>query len=216
MLAALLLAYPALFSIVNPVAGAFIFREATADHTHAERIALARRVSFYSLLVMLVALWAGSYVLSFFGISLAALRIAGGIVLSLFAWELLNAPERRQNRKQGQATETGGEDVAFYPLTLPFTTGPGTIAVSVALGAGHPAWGQGLLGFFGGCSLAAAAMAVTIGLFYANSDRLSAWLGRTGTQTVSRLSAFLLFCIGVQMLVTGVVDVLRPLARAGT
>lgn len=215
-LAAFLLAYPALFSIVNPVAGAFIFREATADRTQAERVGLARRVSFYSLLVMLVALWAGSYVLSFFGISLAALRIAGGIVLSLFAWELLGAPERRQDRKKEQVSDTGGEDVAFFPLTLPFTTGPGTIAVSVALGAGHPGWRQGLLGFFAGCSLAAAAMAVSIGLLYTYADRLSAWLGRTGTNTVSRLSAFLLFCIGVQMLVTGVVDVLRPLMAGAT
>ncbi len=214
MLAAFLLAFPALFSIVNPIAGAFIFREATAEGTHAARVVLARRVSVYSLLVMLVALWAGSYVLSFFGITLAALRIAGGIVLSLFAWELLGAPERRQDRKKEQASETGGEDVAFYPLTLPFTTGPGTIAVAVALGAGHPAWGHGLLAFFAGVSLAAAVMAVTIGVFYSYSDRLSQWLGRTGTTTVSRLSAFLLFCIGVQMLVTGVVDVLRPLTQA--
>lgn len=79
MLAALLLAFPALFSIVNPIAGAFIFREATADRTHAERVKLARRVGLYSLLVMLVALWAGSYVLALFGITIAALRIAGGI-----------------------------------------------------------------------------------------------------------------------------------------
>ncbi len=210
MLAAFLLAYPALFSIVNPVTGAFIFREATSGRTRAQSATLARRVAVYSLLVMLVALWAGSYVLAFFGISLAALRIAGGIVLSLFAWELLGAPERRQDRKKEQASESGGDDPAFFPLTLPFTTGPGTIAVAVALGAGHPGWGQGLGGFFAGCSLAAAAMAVTIGLLYTYADRLSAWLGRTGTSTVSRLSAFLLFCIGVQMLVTGFVDVLRP------
>ncbi len=107
MLAEFLLAFPALFSIVNPVAGAFIFREATADRTHAERLTLARRVGTYSLLVMLVALWAGSYVLAVFGISLAALRIAGGIVLSLFAWELLGAPERREGRKQEQAANAG-------------------------------------------------------------------------------------------------------------
>src|SRR4051794_37904593 len=121
MLAAFLLAFPALFSIVNPIAGAFIFREATADRTHADRVRLARRVGAFSLAVMLVALWAGSYVLAFFGLSLAALRVAGGLVVTGFAWELLQAPQRRDDRKQQQASdaETGSpEDVAFFPLTL--------------------------------------------------------------------------------------------------
>ena len=217
MLAALLLAFPALFSIVNPIAGAFIFREATADRTHGERVKLARRVGLYSLLVMLVALWAGSYVLALFGITIAALRIAGGIVLALFAWELLGAPEKREGRKQEQAADAGpavADDVAFFPLTLPFTTGPGTIAVAVALGAGHPGMGQAWAGFYAGIGLVALAMAGAIWLTYANADRLSDLLGRTGSKTVTRLSAFMLFCIGVQMLITGVEDVLGPLLGA--
>ena len=217
MLAAFLLAFPALFSIVNPIAGAFIFREATNDRTHAERLTLARRVGTYSLLVMLVALWAGSYVLAVFGISLAALRIAGGIVLALFAWELLGSPEKREGRKQEQAANVGEgvmDDVAFFPLTLPFTTGPGTLAVAVALGAGHPASGPAWE-FHAGTTLAAIAMAGAIWLTYAYADRLSDLLGRTGSNTVTRLSAFILFCIGVQMLITGVVDVLGPLLGAG-
>jgi len=212
VLAAFLLAFPALFSIVNPIAGAFIFREATADRTHAGRLVLARRVGAYSLLVMLGALWAGSYVLAVFGISIAALRIAGGIVLALFAWELLGTPEKREGRKQEQAADAGpADDVAFFPLTLPFTTGPGTIAVAVALGAGHPAMGQDWAVFYAGVSLAAWAMAGVIWLTYAYADRLSSVLGRTGSRTVTRLSAFLLFCIGVQMLITGTTDVLGPL-----
>ncbi len=214
MLTEFLLAFPALFSIVNPIAGALIFRGATSDRTHAERLVLARRVGTYSLLVMLVALWAGSYVLAVFGISLAALRIAGGIVLALFAWELLNASEKREGRKQEQAAGAGSgspDDVAFYPLTLPFTTGPGTLAVAVALGAGHPVLGQAWAGFYAGISLAAAAMSGVIWLTYAYADRLSDFLGRTGSNTVTRLSAFLLFCIGVQILINGAVDVLGPL-----
>jgi len=175
-------------------------------------VLLARRVATYSLLVMLVALWAGSYVLAVFGVSIAALRIAGGLLLSGFAWELLGAPERREGRKQEQAADAGpADDVAFFPLTLPFTTGPGTIAVAVALGAGHPAMGQGWAAFYAGCSLAAVAMAVVIWLTYCSADRLSQFLGRTGSRTVTRLSAFLLLCIGVQVLINGVVGVLQPL-----
>ena len=170
---------------------------------------MARRVGLYSLLVMLVALWAGSYVLAVFGISIAALRIAGGLVLALFAWELLGAPDKREDRKQQQAEGADRDDVAFFPLTLPFTTGPGTIAVAVALGAGHPA--RGAFTFFAGVTLAAALLAVIIASLYSYADRLSAVLGRNASRTVTRLSAFLLFCIGVQLLINGVVDVLAPL-----
>ena len=132
-LASFLLGFPALFSIVNPVSGAFIFRTRTADRNHAERVRLARRVALYSALVMLVALWGGSYVLAFFGITLPALRCAGGTVLALYAWESLNAPEVREARKTEQLEAASGlDEVAFYPLTLPFTTGPGTISVAVA------------------------------------------------------------------------------------
>ncbi len=210
MIAAFLLAFPALFSIVNPIAGSFIFREATADRTHEERVHLARRVGLYSLGVMLVALWTGSYILAFFGISIGALRIAGGAMLIGFAWELIGAPERREDRKQQQAAEPG-DDVAFFPLTLPFTTGPGTIAVCVALGAGHPSEDGGLWRFFGGVSLAALAVAIGIALLYGVADRLGEWLGRTASQTIGRLSAFILLCIGVQVFLAGVSDALGPL-----
>src|SRR5580698_291725 len=114
---AFLLGFPALFSIVNPISGAFIFREVTADRTQ-DRTGLARQVALYSLVVMTVALWAGSYVLAVFGITLAALRVAGGIVVALSAWNLLNAPERHEARKEEQATFAAGEDdIAMFPLT---------------------------------------------------------------------------------------------------
>jgi multiple antibiotic resistance protein len=210
--ASFLLAFPALFSIINPVTGAFIFREATAERTHRERLRLARLVGIYSLIVLSVALWAGSYVLAFLGISIAALRISGGIILAMFAWNLLAAPEQREKRKQEQAAPAEGvEDVAFYPLTLPFTTGPGTISVAVALGAGHPPGGESVLAFFVGVSGAAVANALLIWIAYSFADRLSLLLGVNGSRVVTRVSAFLLFCIGAQILINGVTEVLGPL-----
>ena len=209
---AFLLGFPALFSIVNPVSGAFIFRIRTGERSHADRVRLARRVSAYAAIVMLVALWAGSYVLAFFGISLPALRCAGGLVLAIYAWAMLNSPERQEARKHEQAAPAQGvEDVAFYPLTLPFTTGPGTISVAVALGSAHPREGAGLIGFFLGMSAAALVVALAVWLLYGFADRLSHLLGQNGSRTITRLSAFFQLCIGVQILITGVTEVLQPL-----
>jgi len=215
--AAFLLAFPALFSIVNPVGTAFIFDAVTAHLTHADRARIAGRVGFYSLLVMLGALWAGTYILNFFGITISALRIGGGTVVALNAWHLLNAPEHQEARKQEQAgpDKQAGLDMAFFPLTMPFTTGPGTISVAVALGAEQPAPGLGLLMFFLGVSGAAAAIAVLVWVCYRSADRVAAWLGATARQTVSRMMAFLLLCLGVQILISGIEGVALSLKGIG-
>lgn len=209
---AFLLAFPALFSIVNPISGTFIFGAVTEDRPVTAREKLAWQVAFYSLLVMLVALWAGSFVLAFFGITLAALRVAGGLVVALTAWGLLNGPEHHEEHKQQQAEPAiGSDDVALFPLTIPITTGPGTMSVAVALSASRPRTLDGFAGFFVGMSAAALALALVIWITYRSSDRIGRLMGPAGSRTVTRLSAFLLLCIGVQILITGVEDVLGPL-----
>jgi multiple antibiotic resistance protein len=214
-LAAFLLAFPALFSIVNPLGGAIIFNEVTALQTHAQRAALARRVAVYSTIVMLVTLLAGSYILSFFGISLDALRIAGGIVVAVRAYEMLSAPDNQSARKEQEAKPVGeavSEDLAgyaFFPLTLPFTTGPGTIAVTVSLGTERPDGLAQIVAFYGGASVAVLAMAVLIWVSYTTADRLGLALGASGRQVVARIAAFLLLGIGVQIALSGIIPVLH-------
>jgi multiple antibiotic resistance protein len=213
-LQAFLLAFPALFSIVNPLGGAIIFNEVTAAQTHAERVALARRVAVYSVLVMLVTLWAGSYILNFFGISLNALRIAGGLVVAVRAYEMLNAPEARQERKEAETASVDRTAIdlagfAFFPLTLPFTTGPGTIAVAVTICTERPDGLTAAVIFFAGATAAVIIMGGLIWAAYTNADRMAAVLGSSGRQVVSRIAAFLLLGIGVQIAISGIVPVLH-------
>lgn len=212
VVAAFLLAFPALFSIVNPLSGALIFAQVMADQSHAGRALLARRVAFYASIVLLVSLWGGAYVLNFFGVTLGALRVAGGLVVATSAWGLLMAPEKHEEKKEAQANSArAAEDSAFFPLTLPFTTGPGTISVAIALGSARPNSGEGVLAFFIGVTAAALVVAGSVWLAYHWSDWVIARLGAGGTRVVSRLAAFLLLAIGVQILATGVQDLLSPL-----
>jgi multiple antibiotic resistance protein len=202
-----LLAFSALLSIVNPITGALIYSEVTAGRTHPERAALARKIGVYSCVVMLTALWIGASVISFFGISLAALRIAGGLVVAVRAWEMLSAPQESEDRKQEQAAPAAlNEDVAFFPLTLPFTTGPGTIAVAIALSSSRPAMPSELAPFFAGISAAALAVAVCIVIAYSFADRIVEFLGPARSRVLTRLAAFLLLCVGTQILLTGIDD----------
>jgi multiple antibiotic resistance protein len=134
------------------------------------------------------------------------------LVVAFSAWGLLMAPETREDRKADEANPAAGrmEDVAFFPLTMPFTTGPGSVSVAIALSAERPAEGGSVLPFFGGVTLAALAVSALVWVLYTFADRVLSRLGSAGARVVTRLSAFLLLCIGVQILSTGAESLLRP------
>ncbi|GEP09759.1 MarC family protein [Methylobacterium gnaphalii] len=205
-----LAAASALFSIVNPLGGALIFAQITGDRTHADRTLLARRVMIYSAIVMLASLWIGAYVVDFFGVSIPALRVAGGLVVAASGWRLLNAPEKNEDKKQAQAQDAWGQDdIAFFPLTLPLTTGPGSIAVAIALGSNRPTGGAEFAAFATGTSAAALAIALAIGLTYSWADWITNLLGHARIRIIARLAAFILLCVGVQITMSGVTEALR-------
>lgn len=217
-ISAFLLGFPALFSIVNPLTGAFIFFEFAETRQIQRREHLAALVAFYSLCVLIVSIWAGSYILSFFGITLAALRLAGGVVVAANAWFLLSAPGQREEHKQQQIDLAGqdGEDIAFFPLTIPFTAGPGTISVAITLGAERPHLWGGAAEFLLGLTAAAAAVAALIWIFYLLSGEVDRFLGHSGRRIVTRLFAFLLLCIGVQIMISGLQELAPTMRWAGS
>lgn len=216
-----LLAFPALFSIVNPLGASIIFLQATGERSRVERATIARTVALYSFVLLLASVWIGSAVLSFFGVTINALRVSGGMVVAVRAWAMLQSPETTEARREKQALEAGRpitspqwSDIAFFPLTMPFTVGPGSIAVAITLSSGDA--GSHFLSYSTGISLAAGVVAITVWIAYAYAERLTEILGVTGTRILSRLAALILLCIGVQIAAGGVIgfarDVLTPQA----
>jgi multiple antibiotic resistance protein len=217
-----LLSFGALFSIVNPLSGAFIFFGATRELEQRVRSAVARWVAIYAFSIVTASLYVGAYVLSFFGITIPVLRVAGGIIVSLSGWAMLTAPDvteqRRSETPAPRTTDTASSRLAFYPLTMPLTTGPGTISVAISLGASRPrGFHASSVVFFIETLAAVALLALLIYITYRNSSRLAELIGPTGTTIVVRLSAFLLFCIGVQVFWNGASELLGtlPLGAAG-
>ena len=211
----ILFGFTGLISIINPFAIAFVFLDRTDSLSDLERAALAKRVSINSLCVLLVVFFLGTPILHFFGISIEALRIGGGLAVAVSAWNMLNAPETR-------AAETAGKPIdpdhpmsrAFFPLTVPLTTGPGTIATAIALNANR----THKLSEFVASSIASVAIsllvAVVIYFSYSRAAYFAHYLGKEGTKVALRVSAFLLLCIGVQIILTGLSEFLTPLAGA--
>ena len=216
-----LLAFGALFSIVNPLSGAFIFFGATRELEPRVRAHVSRWVAIYAFSIVTVSLYVGAYVLSFFGISIPVLRVAGGIVVATSGWRMLNEPDatdpRRSETPSPRSIDVSPSRLAFYPLTMPLTTGPGTISVAISLGANRPRGIASSLEFFVETLTAVALLALLVYGFYRNSARLAGLIGATGTTIVVRLSAFLLFCIGIQVLWNGAAELLGtlPLGSAG-
>jgi multiple antibiotic resistance protein len=203
-----LLIVAGLFPIINPPASALIVLSLVPHATSEERNELARRISINSFAILLASLSVGAYVLSFFGISIPVLRVAGGIVIAMAGWNLLEAPaddEVEEAPKPMRSLSLRAR--AFFPLTLPMTVGPGSISVAIALGTGSPRSGLEpvhLVGVGAGLAILCASVYICV-RFAANIEKL---LGTIGTQVAMRLFAFVIFCIGVQLFWLGLAELL--------
>ncbi len=202
---AFMLIYVGLFPIVNPVGCAPMFLSLTNHCSRCERNVLARRVAWNGFFLLLGSLLFGSYILEFFGITLPAVRIAGGLVVTAFGWKMLHA----SNDPQERSTSTPPIEApvyAFYPLTMPITVGPGSISVAITFGSQRPSLEAGFAHFIlmGVAAIAGlAAIGVSIYVCYRFAARIVAALGKQGSDVLTRLSAFILLCIGVQIVWNG-------------
>ena len=210
-----LLLVTGLFPIINPPASGIIVLSVVPRATAAERAELAWRITTNSFAILLGSLVIGAYVLSFFGISIPVLRVAGGLVIGTAGWKLLNRPDDDNDDKtqvsQTQQHVGSLSAKAFYPLTLPLTVGPGSIAVAIALGTGTPSEGPSA-GHFLGVGAALLILCASIYICVRFAGALEKLLGTVGTQVTMRLFAFVIFCIGVQLCWIGLSGLLASVA----
>jgi len=201
--------YTALFSIINPLGSAFIFFSITRALPMEQREMLARRVGLYALMTLLVSLFGGAYLLHFFGITMPVLRVAGGLIVALAAWQLLTTSEDpMDSATPSMALGKDPSQIAFFPLTMPLTIGPGSISVAITLGVDAPSRLQERIASASISVLAIALVALTTYYCYRDADRLTRILGQTGTAVIVRVSGFLLFCIGIQIIWMGTQELL--------
>ena len=212
----MLLAAVALLPIVNPIAGASVFLAKTADLSPADRRATAFRVARHGFVLLLGSALIGAYVLDFFGLSIPIVQVAGGLVVSVLGWTLLSQDEAVDRVAREAAATHTPEDVearAFYPLTMPVTVGPGSISVAITLGANPPTGARALAITLLAHAAGLAIVALVIWIVYAKADAVLRKLGRTGAVIVTRLSAFILLCVGVQIVWNGVRALLLSLGK---
>lgn len=202
--------FAALFPVINPLGDGPIFLNMVQACSEGVRRKLALSVSINCFFILLGSMLIGPQLLLFFGISLPALKIAGGLVVIAMGWNLLN---QKSSSPKGGASDTGITDEtagssAFFPLAMPLTVGPGSIATAISLVAGHI--DEGGFNFIkaapaiAGALLALIALSLVIYYVYSQSSKLQALLGVNGTNVLARFFAFILLAIGVQIFLGGI------------
>jgi multiple antibiotic resistance protein len=206
VLSAFLLTFAGLFPIVNPFEAAPFFLGLTAGLPAEERTLLARKAAINGFALLLGSMVLGPWLLEFFGIELPVVRIAGGLVVTALGWKLLSQESWSDHSSAGMQPGNQRSVGSFYPLTMPLTVGPGSMSVAITIGSRKEDTQIHLtaLVLHGiGALVGVMAIAATIYIAYRFADTFAKILGATGLEVVVRLSAFILMCIGIEIIWTG-------------
>jgi multiple antibiotic resistance protein len=199
-----------LFAMMNPPAAVPLFLTLTAGLPDRDQAAIARRAALNSAVVLLACLAAGALVLEFFSISLAALRVAGGMIIAFLGFRLLFANEDAHEPEAG-VPAARRRDPSLVPLALPTLSGPGSMSV-VITGFTQIASATTVAGQVQGyvtAVLVIVTVALSAYLTLRGSRRVLALLGDDGIASLKGIMGFLLVCIGVQFVANGVTEFVR-------
>ncbi|MBW4483382.1 MAG: MarC family protein [Tildeniella torsiva UHER 1998/13D] len=206
--------FAALFPVVDPIGAVPIFLVLTTGVPASMRNRYALNIARNVVVLLIGTLLVGGSVLRFFGVSLAVVRIAGGIVVFHAAWKAMNSdPKLNEVDNQDAALRLGEhKDISFMPMTIPLLGGPGAIAV--ALGLAAQAGGDFSVPTAMNLLAIAASIAligIVIYLSLRSSTLLLKMLGASGIQAMSRLLGLFVMAIGVQLILNGLADWLTSL-----
>lgn len=197
-----------LFSIVDPPGAIPVYIAMTGDRPRPERNKIALQTSLYFLLILVSFFLAGNYILGFFGLTIHALRIAGGMTLLISGFGLMsgNFAKRRGFDKEAERQSHERTDIAFSPLAMPMLSGPGSISYLITLFNQHNNWEER--------SMIMAAIVAVAGLVWVClrvAPLLFRVFGAGGLNAIARIMGFIVISIGVQFIVDGLVHLIKEM-----
>lgn len=196
----LIAAFTSIISVANPLAAMPVFVSLTEQNSDEERARIAKKSSFYMFMVLAIFLFAGTYIMSFFGISLPGIRIAGGLIIMRSAVSMLN-PEQPARKLSDEDQEAAKEkaDISFTPMAMPMLSGPGSIAVVIGLAS----QAEGIFDLV--LVTVAIVMVALISYLILRVAPISArYIGPSGMSAVTRMMGFIAMAIAVQFMLNGI------------
>jgi multiple antibiotic resistance protein len=189
----------ALLPISNPFSTVPLYLSITRGTDPAWALQQATKACFFMAAILLVFLWSGAIIIEFFGISIPAIRIAGGVIIMRVGFTMLNPQDNSTEiTEEAKKESTQKSDIAFTPLAMPSLSGPGSISVVISMAAGS----DNLLGY-SGISLGILLVVVVAWVAMRGAPWISRGLGVTGLDALTRIMGFLLICIAFQFVFDG-------------
>ncbi|MBA2612186.1 MAG: MarC family NAAT transporter [Bacteroidetes bacterium] len=198
-----------LFSLINPLGGLPVYISLTSDMSEENKLKTLKKTCFYILIICVVSYFIGVYLLNFFGITIPALRVAGGLVIFRSGWQLLNVTHKKEISGKIKEESDKKEDISFSPLAMPLLAGPGSMSFLITLYAGrdkdwHKAISQDVIAV-----IAILIVSLSIYFIFKFAPRLMKYAGQAGLTSLSKIMGFLVIGIGVQMILSSMAQVLK-------
>lgn len=200
--------FAALFSVLNPLGAVPIFVGLTQDYTKAERSRVSFLTALNVFIILIISFFVGEYVLKFFGISIDALRIAGGLIIVSSGFSLLTGKfnkTRGVNKKVENDAQTRNQ-IALTPLAIPMLAGPGSISLLIAFYQDYSKISEKIIAV-----LAILGVALVIFLVLKSAHYLSKILGASGIVAISRIIGFIVIAIGVEYISSSIVNIFKTI-----
>ncbi|MDO5667313.1 MAG: MarC family protein [Alcaligenaceae bacterium] len=215
-LGSFLLVLGTLLPILNPLYVTPVFWSMTTGASKEVRRLIARKVGVYSFFILFISTLFGNLFLKMFGISIPIVQVAGGLIVVHAGWKLLNAEDPDSGHHEKLADDFNLDKAkanSFYPLTFPLTAGPGSIAAAITVGASLKGSSGSSEQIFSVLGITLACFTIGFLLYMANRFAVTIMtkMGRTGMAVVMRLIAFLLICIGIQIMWNGIFQLMMTL-----
>jgi len=191
-----------LFTIIDPIGGVPFFLSITAGCSEEEKKKIALRASFTAFLTLLIFLWIGEYLLSFFQISVSSFKIAGGILLFLIAIEMLFGKTTQVKTTEKETLKVKEkEDISIVPLGIPYLAGPGAITTTIIFSE--------TCGISTKLALSGIIFLVLLVTFviFSKSSKISKLLGELGTKAIVRILGLILASIAIEYITTGLKEI---------
>lgn len=204
-----LTSFGALFSIMNPLGTVPVFVGLTQENTKKERAITAFWTAIDVLAILILSFFAGKFILSFFGISLNALKIAGGLIIASSGFALLTGKfkeHKGMKRQRVQDDIKTRESISLTPLAIPMLAGPGTISLLIAYNQEYQ-MSQDILVLSGAMIL----VSLLIYFILKSSHFIVKFLGASGINALSRIIGFIVIAIGVEYIISSVVSIVSQI-----
>jgi len=197
-----------LFSLINPISILPVYISLTSDYTELNKLRTLKKTCIYIVFICVLAYFSGVYLLNFFGISIQALRVAGGLIIFRSGWQLLHLKHKQEFKGEQLKVESEHkEDISFSPLAMPLLAGPGAMSFLITLYSNREVQVEKAFWQDVAAITAILLVALIIYIMFKFAPRLMKYTGKSGLDSLSKVMGFIVTGVGVQMILSSLTAV---------